>query len=172
MNTFKPAVVYFFTPLRGGVPLGDNPYTVDRAARERTGCGTAGDAVHANGHRLYSELDESTFVSWRSASEKNPHLADHERSVLAADLVVGITLRGMSPGEVFFHRDPISGTAYYLSLLLFAGIPWLLARHRHSQRGAVIRWTTAPVSSSPHGWFTTSAALCPPEAAINNPRSS
>jgi hypothetical protein len=43
--------------------------------------------------------------------------------VLAADLLVGIALRGMSPGEALFHRDPISGTAYYLSLLLFAGMP-------------------------------------------------
>ena len=48
--------------------------------------------------------------------------------VLAADLVVGVALRGMSPVEALLHRDPLSGTAYYLSLVLFAAMPWLLAR--------------------------------------------
>ncbi|MGQ0695414.1 MAG: hypothetical protein ACT4OL_07550, partial [Nitrospiraceae bacterium] len=48
--------------------------------------------------------------------------------VLAADLVVGVALRGMSPLEALSHRDPISGTAYCLSLLLFAAMPWLLSR--------------------------------------------
>ena len=47
--------------------------------------------------------------------------------VLAADVAVGITLRGLSPSDVFVHRDPVSGTAYYLSLLFFAIMPWLLA---------------------------------------------
>ena len=44
--------------------------------------------------------------------------------VLAAD-VVGITLRGLSVSDVFVHRDPVSGTAYYLH---FAGIRWLITR--------------------------------------------
>jgi hypothetical protein len=48
--------------------------------------------------------------------------------VLAADLVVGVAIRGMSPVEALLPRDPVSGTAYYLSLLLFAAMPWLLAR--------------------------------------------
>lgn len=50
--------------------------------------------------------------------------------VLLADLIVGISLRGMSAGEVFFHRDPVSGTAYYASLLLFALMPAIVARLR------------------------------------------
>lgn len=49
--------------------------------------------------------------------------------VLTADLLVGVALRSMSPSEVLFHRDPVSGAAYYLSLLLFAGMPWLLTHH-------------------------------------------
>lgn len=49
--------------------------------------------------------------------------------MLAAEFLVGVTLRGLSPMEVWFNRDPVSGTAYYLSLLLFATMPWLLA-HR------------------------------------------
>ena len=50
--------------------------------------------------------------------------------VLIADLVVGIALRGMTPRDVLFARDPVSGAAYYLSLLLFAVMPWLIARRR------------------------------------------
>jgi hypothetical protein len=48
--------------------------------------------------------------------------------VLAVDLVVGVALRRMSPVEALLPRDPVSRTAYYLSLLLFAAMPWLLAR--------------------------------------------
>lgn len=50
--------------------------------------------------------------------------------VLIADLAVGMLLRGMSAAEVFFHRDPVSGSAYYASLLLFAAMPAILARRR------------------------------------------
>lgn len=48
--------------------------------------------------------------------------------VLIADLVVGMWLRGMSAAEVFLNRDSVSGTAYYVSLLLFAVMPAILAR--------------------------------------------
>lgn len=48
--------------------------------------------------------------------------------VLIADLVVGMSLRGLSAAEVFLNRDPVSGTAYYMSLLLFAVMPAILAR--------------------------------------------
>ncbi len=52
--------------------------------------------------------------------------------VLLADLAVGMWLRGMSPAEVFLNRDPVSGTAYYVVLLLFAFMPAVLARIRHA----------------------------------------
>jgi hypothetical protein len=48
--------------------------------------------------------------------------------VLIADLVVGMWLRGLSAAEVFMNRDSVSGTAYYVSLLLFAVMPAILAR--------------------------------------------
>ena len=48
--------------------------------------------------------------------------------VLAADVVIGVTLRGMSLVEVFLNRDPVSGTVYYALLGLFAVMPWLLSR--------------------------------------------
>jgi hypothetical protein len=52
--------------------------------------------------------------------------------VLMADLAVGVLLRGMSPEGVFFNRDPISGTAYYMSLLFFAVMPTITARLREA----------------------------------------
>lgn len=51
--------------------------------------------------------------------------------VLVADLAVGIWLRGMSATEVFLNRDPVSGTAYYAALLLFAVMPAIFAHFRH-----------------------------------------
>lgn len=48
--------------------------------------------------------------------------------MLAGELAVGIGLRGMTAAEVMLNRDPVSGTAYYASLLLFATMPWLVSR--------------------------------------------
>lgn len=127
MNTVKPAVVYFLLVFGAGFVLGIIrvlvilPLVGERAA----------------------ELIEMPFlltVIVIAACWLNRHLlpdaqAQHRIAVgllamglvLAADLVVGITLRGLSLSEVFLHRDLVSGTAYYLSLLLFAFMPWLLA---------------------------------------------
>ncbi|OQW32783.1 MAG: hypothetical protein A4E19_05335 [Nitrospira sp. SG-bin1] len=51
--------------------------------------------------------------------------------VLLADLAVGMWLRGMSVAEVFLNRDPVSGTAYYTALLLFALMPVVIIRFQH-----------------------------------------
>ncbi|MGL4554455.1 MAG: hypothetical protein ACRC33_25105, partial [Gemmataceae bacterium] len=48
--------------------------------------------------------------------------------VLAADVAVGVGLRGMSPAAVFTDRDAVSGAVYYGLLALFASMPWLLGR--------------------------------------------
>jgi hypothetical protein len=50
--------------------------------------------------------------------------------VLIADLAVGMWLRGLSATEVFLDRDPVSGAAYYVSLLLFAAMPAIMTRFR------------------------------------------
>ena len=50
--------------------------------------------------------------------------------MLAAELAVGIALRGLSPGEALFQRDPVAGTAYYVSLMLFGLMPWLVSLRR------------------------------------------
>jgi hypothetical protein len=48
--------------------------------------------------------------------------------MLGAEVAVGLGFRGLSPIESLTNRDPISGAAYYVSLLLFAAMPWLLSR--------------------------------------------
>lgn len=48
--------------------------------------------------------------------------------MLAGELAVGIGLRGMTASDVILNRDPVSGTAYYVSLLLFAAMPWIVSR--------------------------------------------
>jgi hypothetical protein len=52
--------------------------------------------------------------------------------VLLADVVVGLWLRGMSFVEVFSHRDPVSGAAYFTSLLLLTIMPAIVARLRQA----------------------------------------
>lgn len=48
--------------------------------------------------------------------------------MLAGELAVGIELRGMTASEVILNRDPVAGTAYYVSLILFAIMPWIVSR--------------------------------------------
>lgn len=126
MNVFKPAVVYFLFVFGAGFVLGTvRVLLILPLVGERTA--------------ELLEMPLMLTVIVFAARWMNRHLladADARRKlivgliamglVLAADLLVGIALRGMSPSEALFHRDPISGTAYYLSLLLFAGMPWLL----------------------------------------------
>jgi hypothetical protein len=50
--------------------------------------------------------------------------------MLGAELWVGTALRGLSVAAVFLERDPVSGTAYYLSLAMFTALPWLLRKRR------------------------------------------
>lgn len=55
--------------------------------------------------------------------------------LLAAEVGLGVALRGLSVRDALLARDPVSGTAYYLSLVVFALMPWYLAR-RSADRGA------------------------------------
>jgi hypothetical protein len=48
--------------------------------------------------------------------------------MLMAEFTLVLTLRGLTIREYFASRDAVSGTAYYLSLLLFAVMPLLVAR--------------------------------------------
>lgn len=49
-------------------------------------------------------------------------------AVLVADFGVGIWVRGMSPAEIITNRDPVSGVAYYLTVIAFGLMPWLIKR--------------------------------------------
>ena len=57
--------------------------------------------------------------------------------VLAADFVVGVGLRGMTPSEVFTERDAVSGPVYYGLLGVFAVMPWLVARKLAFKEGGL-----------------------------------
>ncbi|MGQ0696692.1 MAG: hypothetical protein ACT4PZ_00485 [Panacagrimonas sp.] len=48
--------------------------------------------------------------------------------ILAADMIVGVGLRGTPPAQVFTERDAVSGLVYYVLLGLFAFMPWLFGR--------------------------------------------
>jgi hypothetical protein len=48
--------------------------------------------------------------------------------LLIAETIVGVALQGLSVVEVFTKHDPVSGTAYYAMLGVFAAMPWLLGR--------------------------------------------
>jgi uncharacterized RDD family membrane protein YckC len=47
--------------------------------------------------------------------------------MLAAEFGLVLSLRGMTIGEYFASRDPVSGAAYYASLLFFALLPAAMA---------------------------------------------
>lgn len=48
--------------------------------------------------------------------------------VLLMECSVVLWLRGMTFSDYLAGRDPVSGTVYYLMLLLFAATPWFTAR--------------------------------------------
>lgn len=48
--------------------------------------------------------------------------------MLSAEVILGMTLRGLSLAQIILDRDLLAGTAYYVSLILFALMPWLLSR--------------------------------------------
>ena len=50
--------------------------------------------------------------------------------LLAAELILDVALRGVSPTEALISRDPVSGGVYYAALCVFAITPWFLGRSR------------------------------------------
>ena len=48
--------------------------------------------------------------------------------MLTAEFSLMLWLRGISIHEYIATRDPVSGTVYYLSLGIFAILPWLIGR--------------------------------------------
>jgi hypothetical protein len=50
--------------------------------------------------------------------------------LLAVEFTVVLWLQGLTVPAYFAQRDPVSGTAYYLSVAVFGVLPWLLARRQ------------------------------------------
>ncbi len=48
--------------------------------------------------------------------------------VLSAEIALAFWLRGLTPDEYFATRDPVSGTAYYVVLAIFALLPCFVRR--------------------------------------------
>lgn len=48
--------------------------------------------------------------------------------LLVAEFTLVLWLRGMSLSEYFANRDPVSGTVYYVVLVVFALVPLFVAR--------------------------------------------
>jgi hypothetical protein len=44
------------------------------------------------------------------------------------ETALAVALRGVSVRDAILNRDPVSGTAYYVVLTIFALLPWLLAK--------------------------------------------
>ena len=61
--------------------------------------------------------------------------------MLAAECLLGLLLQGWSPIEVLLAHDPVSGSAYYASLLVFAAMPWWWSRRRPCSELPVARPT-------------------------------
>jgi hypothetical protein len=60
--------------------------------------------------------------------------------MLLAEFTLVLWLRGLSLREYVAHLDPVSGTAYYLMLVVFAVMPRLAGRDRQrASRSAVER---------------------------------
>lgn len=128
MQTIKPGIIYFLLVFGAGFVLGTIrvllivPLVDDRAA----------------------ELLEmplmllATVLAARWITRRFPEPRNHTARLaiggialclmLTGELAVGIGLLGMTAAEVMLNRDPVSGTAYYVSLLLFAAMPWIVSR--------------------------------------------
>ena len=48
--------------------------------------------------------------------------------LLGAEILLGMAVRWRPPIEVLLDHDPVSGTVYYASLLVFAFLPWGFSR--------------------------------------------
>ena len=49
--------------------------------------------------------------------------------LLTAEVIMGVALLGLSLVEVFTKHDPVSDTAYYVLLGVFAWMPWLFWKY-------------------------------------------
>lgn len=64
--------------------------------------------------------------------------------LLSVELTVVLRLRGLTFSGYVGTRDPVSGIAYVLMLVVFAIMPWLVARRCSNQRSGVVIREHAP----------------------------
>lgn len=128
MQTLKPGIIYFLLVFGAGFVLG--------TIRELV-------VVPYVGHRI-AELMEMPLMLlamvlaalWVTRRFPEPRNNAGRLAIggialglmLAGEMAVGIGLRGMTAADVILNRDPISGAAYYVSLILFAAMPWIVSR--------------------------------------------
>lgn len=130
MQVLQAAVLYFLLVFGAGFVLGTVrvlflvPLLGERAAELLEMPLMLGVIVAAARWTVRRRLDDPRLAAALSVGFLAMGL------VLSADLVVGMWLRGMSATEVFLDRDPVSGAAYYASLLFFAVMPAILLRRR------------------------------------------
>jgi len=130
MQVLQAAVLYFLLVFGAGFVLGTVrilflvPLLGERTAELLEMPLMLGVIVAAARWTVRRRLDDSRLAAALSVGFLAMGL------VLSADLVVGMWLRGMSTTEVFLDRDPVSGAAYYASLLFFAVMPAILLRRR------------------------------------------
>jgi hypothetical protein len=68
--------------------------------------------------------------------------------LVAAEIALGV-LQGLPLSNFILGRDPVSGTAYFAALVLFALMPWIVARGAERSRAAERRFSTAG-QTKPH----------------------
>jgi hypothetical protein len=59
--------------------------------------------------------------------------------LLVAEFTLVLWLRGLSISEYLATRDPVSGTVYYLMLVVFALMPLVVARKQRSDAARALR---------------------------------
>src|SRR5512147_192483 len=130
MQTLKPGIIYFLLVFGAGFILGTIRVLL---------------IVPRVGHRTAELLElplmliATVLAAWW-ITRRFPEPRDSTARLLiggialglmlAGELAVGIGLRGMTASDVFLNRDPVSGTAYYVSIILFAAMPWLVSRRQ------------------------------------------
>jgi hypothetical protein len=128
MQTLKPGIIYFLLVFGAGFILGTIRVLL---------------IVPLVGHRTAELLElplmliatvlAARWITWRfpEPRDSTARLAIGGIALglmLAGELAVGIGLRAMTASDVFLNKDPVSGTAYYVSLILFAAMPWFVSR--------------------------------------------
>jgi hypothetical protein len=127
MHALRPAIIYFLSVFASGFLLGAIRVTL---IVPRVGNRTA--ELLEMPLMLAASLRAARWIAWRFREARTSEGGLAIGSValglmLMAELAVGMGLRGAALADVFWNKDPVSGTAYYLSLLIFGFMPWIVS---------------------------------------------